>query len=580
MEIRLIGLGQCGSRITYDFFAFLSNKTPSNEINMTLRNVKDLNSNRDVLKLVDKKENILKRFITKLGWKKDKNFEWLPKYIIGDLNPDNQIFSLVAKMNENNQNTENENTENKDKNEPTFFEGALLDLGERSGGCGNYQIIGQTIMDKFLNMNNQASNSVGKTSCTEVAVSKNEDLTIFAYSAGGGTGSGTCSVLSEKVYETYDDIEITDNQKAVLNVVIMPEREDASYEGQNTPLQITAGRTVCLLQNNRYNLLKYEKSEDIPNKIFSNGNMLMSNSIAANDKNDFKKVINNMNLYISSNILEIIQASSKSWSVNDTDITQIKRDYGGASFISCYAESQNPDLTSEERMIELFSKSIDSFKETQSGINKDYNTGCGASVLLDDRIDVRELLKKDFEKLDHKEENFTEFRTASKVVFYLGVPVKTDPTNTVNQTLGKLAKYLFPNASAIFYLYYHVSSNVSLTIHVIDSFINETYDLFLRYLDSAWKWKENKSGQDLAALIDSKVIDKHSNNIGEMREFLAKHLKEEKEDYDISVFSDWNKVKSDINDNYLIDIDSIAAALVQFSNQFHWERKRIKYTRR
>jgi hypothetical protein len=555
MKIRLIGLGQCGSRITYDFFAFLSNSAPSHKINT----IEDINTIQDILKSMKQKK--IKDFISINTLKEDfkaiinsitdqgRILEWLPEYIIGDLNPNNQIFALLAKTN---QQVESES-------EPAFFKGNLLYLGGRSGGCGNYQILGQSIMDAFLN--NQKAPGPNTVSCKNVAESRENDLTIFAYSAGGGTGSGTCPILSDKVYQNYNQIN---NQKAVINVVILPEGEG---EAQNTPLQITAGRTICLLQNNRYNRIIAN-----PDKVFSDANMLLSNSIAGNDR-ILREEMNNMNLYVSSNILEMAHASSTGWTVKGRNTLAIKEAYQGESFISGYAESEHFGAADENLVIKLFAESIGSFKETKSGINSGYKAGCGASVLLGEPIDVQAVLQNTLPESEQK----TEFRTASKVIFYFGMPAKDIPENRINaidNILDKLSKSFFPDAATVNYLYYHVSSNFTLMIHIINSFINEAYDLFLRYLDSAWKWNNGLSGNDLAEMIDSVVFDKHS-NIGEIRNFLNSNLKAAKEDYDISVFSDWNKVKSEINDKYLVDIDSIAAALLQFSNQYHRKRDNI-----
>jgi hypothetical protein len=357
MQISLIGLGQCGSRITYDFFAFLSNSAPSHKIMV----IEDINTVKDVLKSMKQKR--IKDFINTLKVSKaiinfitnnhrGRIFEWLPQYIIGDLNPNNQMFHLLAKTH---QQVESES-------EPAFFKGDLLNLGERSGGCGNYQILGQSIMDVFLNENKRTPGH-NIISCKEVAGSLEYDFTIFVYSAGGGTGSGTSPALSEKVYKTYN--HQINTRKAVMNVVILPEGEG---EAQNTPLQITAGRTICLLQNNRYN--RRISNHD---KVFSDGNMLLSNSIAGN-KRILREEMNNMNLYVSSNILEMVHASSQDWSVRGRDTLQIKEAYKGASFISCYAESESFTFTDRD-IVELFTKSIGSFERTKSGINSEYKAG-------------------------------------------------------------------------------------------------------------------------------------------------------------------------------------------------------------
>lgn len=499
MKTVVCGLGKCGSRMMLDLNALLYN----GEFSWKLRaeSSRGLELWRKFMKLFAS-SNQSSAFI---------HDDEAPSIYLGDPDGENEVVALLSR---DSGNTQEELIRDKLKHN-------LIHFDNYRQACGQYHIVGEKVM---ANLMTYSPGNVDKK-VMEPHIKKNSadnaSIYFLCFSAGGGTGCGTSTVLAE---ELAKKIQREDVVAFIAGIAILP----GSLESEN--YSVSAGRFITKVLSSAH-----AKSFDA---VFT-----VSNSILANLRTDMHLVQSQANVFAANIICSIINSSSRySISPINPDGTELRKNIHGLAYF-CHAQASGAAL-GELPALDLLRRALQPVENQEDTERSDKETIFqGTSInLYHPRFFPREELEKILCKIseyrtqvenglktDKPEENSVPLgdqeklnalleelfpdqkkglplatRSCDNVVVLRGIPADGGKSTPWEQTaLTKILERLFPKASIHYYATYHKMREETLTLLPSGYISQEILGFITEYLASVWQNAEGKKPEkkEISALL-------------------------------------------------------------------------------
>ena len=380
-------------------------------------------------------------------------------------------------------------------------------------GCGNFHILGQAVMRKYLDDKRQYDEVVGTVGST----AEGTELFFVCFSLGGGTGGGSAIELAERLRR--EALRPGRNQQTcILGVAVRPEQFDVKGLGDSDGSDSEDGDPLLDPSRLGYSAGRFLLQQHARVHGFD-GTLLISNNIIPAEflsrhgigLEDFH---GKMNEFLANIIREIATQHTKFLpEIDSADVRDLKTLLGGETVLAGFSHRK---LDEKKRAPD---RALDSL----------------GAVLLEAISPVRQLLrnKEDFDqplrglsvdvKLDPEFlERFSgarvdrntllnepmeiprEFRQAKSVAVFYGIPRDDVFLPTEREFLHHFLQRFFPSALREVYAYHHLRDTHVVTILVTGLFSQETLWNMYQYLKHSWV-KPEKRSKDFESDLDTLI---------------------------------------------------------------------------
>ncbi|MBQ7607134.1 MAG: hypothetical protein IJU76_04105 [Desulfovibrionaceae bacterium] len=479
MKTVVCGLGKCGSRMVLDLHALIYGGKYSCE----LRDEKE----------TPREESFLRTFLRMVkGHQKDtslvKNIhrEELPNMHMGDPDCQNEVVSLCLRQSDDDRDTQNRELLKED----------LIPFDNWHEACGQYHIIGEQVMRNLLATNDSIKDKV-INKYIDRNLTENVSSYFLLFSAGGGSGCGTSTVLSKEISKRAREEYVN---LLVAGIAVLPGAK------QSDNFKISAGRF----------LTKFLSSEHATSfdTVFT-----ISNTIMEALEEDASEMETRANIFAAQLICSLINSSSKFHrSPINTDGPELRKNIHGLSYF-CFAQGDKQSDGSSLSSLQLLARAlspVSTLSNERLDGDKSNLTFQGTSISLVDRNFSQDQWKEMIEKIKsikdiiQKEKkswnNFEEFesavtslfpdpkknlplamRSCQNVVVLRGIPKEGKSSSLEQSILVDLLKVLFPKASIHYYYTYHTVEQETLTLIPSNYISGEIIEHIQKYLETVWK---------------------------------------------------------------------------------------------
>ncbi len=490
MRVKMVGLGKCGSRTVLDFHAVVHGQKP---VTPSFRTRGKYGTVGELMGSTRRKLRALTSAVT-------RNRNYLPdpvEYMVADVDETNDVLRIFQQDAESGENTE--------------FEGKIMRLHETlAHGCGNFHILGQAVMKKYLENSKHYDDVVGKIGTQ----SESAEMFFICFSLGGGTGGGSAIELAERLHR-----EITrpgrNHQTLILGVAVLPElftikklsddgTEEEDPRTDPSRLGYSAGRFL-LQQHARVHGF--------------DGTLLISNNIIPSDYltqhgiglEDFH---GKMNEFLANIIRELATQHTKFLpEIDSADVRDLKTLLGGEGVLAGYTQKKlegkksQPERSLDDlagMLVEAISpvrqtlRTKDDFDQHLRGLSVDVDLDQDfLERFVGSRVDRRSLLN-DPVTLPR------EFRQAKSVAIFYGIPRDDVFLPGERELLHEFLQRFFPNALREVYSYHHLRDTHVVTMLVSGLFSKETLWDMYQYFKHSWVKSEIRNSgfeNDMDSLI-------------------------------------------------------------------------------
>jgi hypothetical protein len=509
MNIKIIGVGKCGSRICYDFFAHISGLPSAYEIR--------IQPNRGAIsKLFDNVQNAIGFRERLTNWRR----EW--QSLTGtELLKDVAWYAIVDSDVSNNEITQSVVvfSEPGAPRRQTVFPGTSHNLSNHTGGC-DFHVVSENICQTWLE--NQIPDPL--------RTREEAEIVSYAFSIGGGTGGGASIPLASKLRKQIP-VNGT-SQVHLMGLGILPESDERYFtQEQNSEMdpheKYNVGRffTGWYGERNKSEARRYFDSlwlvsNDCLHWLQQQDTETRRKSESETDK---KKMLNRrgislINMSLSGAICTLCNSSSKgTTSSANFDAMEMNNRLNGNPFISAFshgkADANNDAEKDTAHVHQLFRGAV-----SNPWIKADQLLGLSVpqrsrEMAALDRIFGEELfnpseLRTRIDKY-RPEEGPMAFRTAEKVVVLYG---QSDANTSDFRTklIRQLANGLFPNSDISFYGYKHSGETEYLVLLIVNPFISAVQNAMYYYLQRVWLKNLDDGPDFLDDLISSSQFDENA----------------------------------------------------------------------
>ena len=491
MKVKMVGLGKCGSRTVLDFYAVVHGQKP---VTPTFRTRGKHGAVGELLGSTRRRLRSFKASITGT----QINLPDPVEYVVADVDETNDVLRIFQQDTESGENTE--------------FMGKIMRLHDTMAhGCGNFHILGQAVMRKYLEDSRQYDEVVGKVGST----SDGTELFFVCFSLGGGTGGGSAIELAERLRREM--IRPGRNQQTcILGVAVLPEQFDVKgltdYDAEEGDSRLDPSRLGY--SAGRFLLQQHARVHGFDGTLLISNNIIPAEFLAQNGigLEDFH---GKMNEFLANIIREIATQHTKFLpEIDSADVRDLKTLLGGESVLAGYSNRKLEDKRRfPDRALDgLASVLLEAITPVRSSLHsKDDFAHPLRGLSVDVDLDPGFLEKFSGQQVDRKammNEPITlprEFRQAKSVAVFYGVPRDDIFLPTEREFLHHFLQRFFPSALREVYSYHHPRDTHVVTILVAGLFSQETLWNMYQYLKHSWI-KPEKRGQsfenDLDALIN------------------------------------------------------------------------------
>lgn len=500
MKTLVCGLGKCGSRMVHDLNTMIYDGVYS----CNLRVPKDTLLKLKVPDLFTKIKNLFKNPLRLDA--KDLDEEEIPPMFFGDSDGQNEVVNLCLAQSD----------DEKDEERRKRLLNGLIEFENYHDACGQYHIIGEEVMRNLF-----ASDPTIKPRLVDAYINENNKDNVSAYfimfSAGGGTGCGTSTVLAEKIAQRANE---EFHNMLIAGITALPGDGD-SARGIN--YRISAGRFLTKFLSAPRST-SFDTVITISNKIMEGlgGNTIVGETQA--------------NIFVAHLIFSIINSSSKyTRSSVNPDGPELRKNIHGLSYF-CFAQQAANQGKDKMTSLQLLKRALAPVStDASSSSNSDIITFEGASISFEDGEDyTREdwddmlakideyrkfvaedkledgsgnTLKGNTQALETKlEELFDDplvqlplaMRSCKNIVILMGMAEDSQSTHWEQTCLTTLIEALFPKARVHYYATYHRMKENTLTLIPSDYISGEIIDLINDYLSNVW---EKEIDEDAASAM-------------------------------------------------------------------------------
>lgn len=511
MKTVVCGLGKCGSRMILDLNAIIYDGDFSYQLKLPKEGVSNLSNTWD------KFLNGFSSFFSKNSIAKYIPADEIPKMHLGDPDNANEVVSYC----------EVEGTGEKDEQSRKKLKENIIKFPNYRGACGQYHIIGEQVMLNLFEHDQEVKQEV-----IDRYIKRNDkdnaSCFILLFSAGGGTGCGTSTVLAEFVAQKAKSEYVN---LFIAGIAALPGiKESDNYK-------VSAGRFLT-------KVLSSDRATSFDAVI------TVGNSIMEDIDLDENQVQSQANMFAANIINSLVNSSSRyNRSPINTDGPELRKNIKGLGYF-CFARkskeaetgSLNIDLLT--RALSPVSKSLDAAKDsTFEGVSINFqHPKFFPKEKWEDLIDaissvndkLTEVEKGNIKELDAMlNEIFPDpktqlplaMRSCNNVVVLRGIPNDKNSSSWEQTILVSLLEKIFPKANIHYYSTYHSLPEHTLSIIPSGYISFEIIDLITTYLAKVWETEENRTaiskmlinGPDVDA---DEIMDKFGDREHFEREFV------------------------------------------------------------
>lgn len=546
MKTVVCGLGKCGTRMVLDLNALIY----GGKYSCQLRGPNSSRNDKGVF------ERFLDMFKSKpVLLSETLPDEEVPSMHMGDSDGQNEVVAMCTA----------DSGDPKDEERLKRLLEGLIRFDNYHDACGQYHIIGEAVMRNLFATNNKI-----KPQIIESYIRQNDVNNVSAYfimfSAGGGTGCGTATILAEKIAQTAND---ENHNMLIAGIAALPgEKESDNYK-------ISAGRFIT-------KLLSAERSTSF-DAVFT-----VSNTIMEGIENDQMEVQTEANMFAAHLVFSLINSSSKyNRSSVEMDGPELRKNIHGLAYF-CFAQQMMQGATTSLPGLQLLQTALSPVSASDKFDQKNPNPlsfeGVSISFLEEDTFDMdswTEMLDKigEFRKFvesggekgdrynraslqgDTKamkaklDELFDDpraqlplaMRSCKNVVILRGVGEGSKSSQGEQTCMQTLVEALFPKARVHYYATYHRMKEDTLTIIPSDYLSGEIVDMIIAYLSNVWEREveadeivdmligtsEKINEQDIEATFgDREMFERHFPDFERMRTNTARRFGEDENSWE------------------------------------------------
>lgn len=483
MKLKFMGVGKCGIRIVYDFFA-LDHSLPS------AFEIRAKHSN-----------SVLKKFLSEDMQKKALDFRSKLHSMVKDLRlsesltPHETLYVTVDSDSENNE-VVNEIVVTGGSGDVTgersiVFPGRNYDLNGHKGGC-DFHVVSEHLAESWSGVPN------------EIVDASDVDIMAASFSIGGGTGGGAGSALLQRAKNAH----ASDRSCHFMGIGVLP-KSDETYGIEGS---IRAVATYEKFNAGRFFSSHYGGRNDI-DSLWLISNDILGFLVETNARSELEKEGGELNLnlslvneYIGQCMAALINSSSIVTSAEENaDSRELNNKLEGKPFISAFATIE---LGSGDKTTPLHSVK-ELLKAAFSNPHQTIDSLQGLSVPMDRRpleylADVLSGPEDDNEFMSRikeydRKKGPIELESAKRVIVFYGQP--SEHYSAYKKDRIESACSTLVGGHAVFYSYRHNHSRDTLLVLIVDPFILPVISSIYYYANEAWV----KSDQNLRETYDSVV---------------------------------------------------------------------------
>ena len=504
MRLKIVGIGKCGIRIAYDFFAHNSGLSSAYEIRLKQKDGKAhrfaqrLGIN-PVLQKIEQLRIAGQQFIQELKLMNQSKVAESPLYATIDSDSENnEVVKEIRISRQSRGNT------SKGEDEPVIFPGRNYDLNNHKGGC-DYHIISENLARLWSNVPGDITDGA--------------DVSIFvtSFSVGGGTGGGSAPIISD-----FAKKKSRSTARALCHFMclgVLP-KSDEKYKADELVLNMadyekfSTGRFMVSLYGQRVR----DQMDSL--WLFSNDSMrfLVSTSEEkerlAERSGEASLNLSIVNTYIAKSLVILSNCSSTATKADtNPDPRELNNKINQQPFLSGMAQVRIEPGGSQGELLDV--KKL--LKRALANVSEDKGNLSGLSVPVRQEdlegihkiLDAPDIDDKTFlEQLDDYDVKLgpIEFSTPERIVIIYGQP--DDQYSAYKRDRIELAcGRFFSNSQLVPYSFRHPWPWDVLLVLLIDPFIMPVVSAMYYYANNAWGKKGANLRDTFDDIISSNVFD-------------------------------------------------------------------------
>ena len=493
MKIKIVGIGKCGVRVAYDFFAYTDDFPSSYEIR--------IETNEGAFsQILDKLTNLdvtsVQRHIMRLRAK----FKELKNDISG-------LYRIAEKPHYATIDSDIENNEilNKatlfdDEGREAIFPGKNYLLNNHKGGC-NVHVVSESLVRGWANVPD------------DITSNNNISIYVTSFSIAGGTGGGSAPAICRFSRTTMND----KNQCHHMGLGILP-KSDERYRENEAGLSMAdyekfnVGRFFASIYGDRFR-------DDVKSLWLFSNDTLRFLVEEQNEQKALGEIGGEQKLNLSlvntciAQSLTILSNSSSGLTSADTNLDprELNDVLAGRPFLSGVSKRnvENADQSVEHQVMNvkaLLRNALSNVKE-QKGLLEGLSVPVRESGLrnlhkiLNDQCNDPQSFHATLAGYD-ADEGPIEFRTTWRLIMLYGQPEKLHSAYKI-QLLESACEKIFPNAQKFPFTFRHHGSKETLLLFLVDPFILPVVSSMYYYANNAWSQSGKNFNADFDALIDA-----------------------------------------------------------------------------
>ena len=486
MKVKICGIGKCGVRIAYDFFAYTENISSSYEIRVGRPNG-----------LLANALNTIRNFYQNFRANQLYRVCEYPEFVTIDSDvKNNEILNLNRLA--------PPESEEGEKRRNAQFPGENFPLNNHQGGC-NFHIVSESLARDW----NPMPSGIGNIG--NIRQSDGIDIYVTSFSIAGGTGGGSAPIICQ-ASRTVNKTANNDSRCHYMGLGVLPKSDEQYVEDERALTmpdyeKFSTGRFLASIYGRRV--------PDGMNSLwlFSNDvlRFLLSEQL---EKDELSKARGEMNLNLSlvnflvARSLTLLANSSSPLTKADSNVDprELNDFLNGRPFISGMAQQQVEGGKDSESLVRAIKKLL---RGALSNIKNEGGKleGLSVPVRASDLTHLKETLEE-MNNASHSEflkalsaydaaKGPLEFRTTYRLLMFYGQPDKywsEEKKDLIERACGRF----FPNAQQLHYHFRHHAETETLLVFLVDPFLRSIVSSVYYYANNAW----SSSGENFTPKFD------------------------------------------------------------------------------
>ncbi len=491
MQVKIVGVGKCGVRIAYDFFAYTEDFPSSYEIR--------LGANEGALyQILGRLTKIDANAVRQRVMRFHAKFKALKNDVNGLYRiAENPQYATIDSDVENNE-ILNKAVLFDDEGRQAIFPGKNHNLNNHKGGC-NFHIVSESLVRGWKNIPFDVTSSDGIS------------IYVTSFSIAGGTGGGSAPVICKASRDTMNDKSHCHH----IGLGVLP-KSDQQYRENETALSMAdyekfnAGRFFASIYGDRFrNDVKslWLFSNDTLRFLIAEQNEQKALGAVGGEQ---KLNLSLVNTFIAQSLTVLSNSSSKLTSADtNLDPRELNDILAGRPFLSALSQRHvaNADQSIEHQVIavkQLLLNALSNVKEQDGRLEglsvPIHESGLRSlQIILNKQCSDPQQFLASIDGYDAGEAPI-EFQTTWRLAMLYGQPEKLYSEFKKNCIESACEKF-FPNAQKFPFTFRHHGSTEILLLFLVDPFMLPVVSSVYYYANNAW----SQSGKNFSAEFDSLI---------------------------------------------------------------------------